>query len=120
MLFTNDCVHVTNTATGALAPVSFAGQSYRADGTMLVNITTSAIPFSAAGHRGMTRWREEGCRIITKAAINAADLVLDNGQAWTLDGKQYAVTAGAAGATQKYLEGLPYDANGALKINEVA
>ena len=117
--YTSDCVDVTNTATGALAPVLFAGQAYRADGTMMVDITTSAIPFSAADHRGATRWRPDGRLLVTKAAISAADLTWDNGIARTLDGKQYAITVGAAGATAKYIERLPYDSEGRLKVNEV-
>lgn len=119
MLFTNDCLHVTNTATGSGASVKFAGQAYNANGVALVDITTSAIPFTASDHRGMTRWRPDGRLIVTKAAINASDLVLDNGIARTLDGKQYCATAGAAGAIARYIEKLPYNTAGQLRINEV-
>lgn len=120
MKYTNDCVQVTNTATGA-GMFAYMGQAYRPDTTLAVDVTTSVVPFTVAANvwRGGQRWRPDGRRLVTKEAPGATT-TLDNGIARTLDGRQHVATAAVAGApVVRYIEGLPYDAAGRLKISEV-
>lgn len=96
MKYTSDCVHVTNTSTGAGASVFFAGQAYRDDGTVLANITSGPIAASAADHRGAMRWMTDGRLLLNKLDVVDGSLFLPGAAgkyASTPDSAQNSVTS---------------------------
>lgn len=60
-----------------------------------------------------------GLRYIQKSAITSTDLVMRTGRAFTKDGRAYVSTAAATGVIVKYIDKIPYTANGEIKATEV-
>lgn len=116
--YTGDALNIAitsvGTPTGTTGLVHFAGRAYLNGNLQCSN----SAPAAGAVVEGGWAVNPDGRVCVTKAAINASDLVMFSGRAFTIDGRAYVSTAAASGVVAHHRFRYPYLSTGELKVSE--